>query len=166
MVQTTHLHNRRLGEYGRCIVRSMGNLATRSVLFPHVRHVLGVSAKEQVTGIDARGSVAAVKNMHLIRYGADMDLIREPVRKDAFDVISNAPVPVDVCVSLPQPTIVRAATAHFGEESFSERVGMIVVHFWSLLDRFRGAAPRDVCSIAGAFRTPPFYQIPYRSGAI
>lgn len=43
--------------------------------------------------------------------------------------------------------------------------GMLGVHFWDLLSRFRGAMPRGVCSTAGALCVPPFYQIfaPFRT---
>ena len=34
-------------------------------------------------------------------------------------------------------------------ESFGD--GIVWMHYWSLLNRFRGAAPADVCSIASAF---------------
>jgi len=65
-----------------------------------VGHILLVSAGEQMTRAHARGIVAVVTNLHLIRYRADLELITEAMNQHLATILPRA---AEHAVSMPNP---------------------------------------------------------------
>lgn len=80
-------------------------------LCPHVGHVVGLGAKEQMGRIDTRRIVAAVEHAQAIGDGAVAQHPRHPVAMAPAFAIPHATIAARIpgrCC--PQPTLIRAAT--------------------------------------------------------
>ncbi len=152
--QLTSLTNDFICEHGGIVTFPHG--LTVPKLAVHILHVVRAIAQEQVGRVDTCGIVAGMKNLLSLRNVPVDDHPRYAMGLPKLVAEPRDSVTELVTSGSPYPAGIRAARAVDARPKNAKKLvrGKLSGHSWSLLNRLRGAAPRDVSSIAGALCVP------------